>query len=139
MIKTVKKEKTTISKTFQVKRVNQLIKRTSCRISKYQLKTQKLEADVISLTKCLKKLNLKCKSLVKENKSCKKKILTLEVTILDLEKKLRAQDLALKENDATMDHLNCDINQIQFLQKKRKVSMPQCVWLFTIVLKATCL
>ncbi|XP_065659609.1 uncharacterized protein LOC136083782 [Hydra vulgaris] len=113
VIKTVKKEKTTISKTFQVKRVNQLIKRTSRRISKYQLKAQKYEADVISLTKSLKKLNLKCKSLVKENKSCKKKILTLEFTILDLEKKLRAQDLALKESDITIDQLNCDINQIE--------------------------
>ncbi|XP_065662136.1 uncharacterized protein LOC136084869 [Hydra vulgaris] len=113
VIKTVKKEKTTISKTFQVKRVNQLIKRTSRRISKYQLKAQKYEADVISLTKSLKKLNLKCKSLVKENKSCKKKILTLEFTILDLEKKLRVQDLALKESDITIDQLNCDINQIE--------------------------
>ncbi|XP_055896763.1 uncharacterized protein LOC106053460 isoform X3 [Biomphalaria glabrata] len=93
-----RKEKNEIRKTYEVRKVNQKLKRNTSRISNYKLKTQGLRAKIISLERSLKRSHIKCKHLGQKNMENEKKIdyLTMEVCKLKQSKEMYKQLLLEK-------------------------------------------
>ncbi|KAH9514424.1 hypothetical protein Btru_025213 [Bulinus truncatus] len=107
------RERIRIKKTYQVKRVNDLIKRKTSRISRYQLKTKQLEEVLSSLHKSLKKSHLKCQFLLKENTKLKKEIATGKMYAAALQTKIESHDYTVYSMEKKMESLTEEILELK--------------------------